>query len=131
LLNPTGGEIRSDSMGDGHYGARRDNGSRTHAGIDFVAIPYQPVIAPISGIITRKVIVYPDSSKWVGLEIKGNRATIKLFYVVPDDDKISIFVHAGDVIGTAQDISKRYSPKMTPHVHLEIVKLDPMCLMEV
>lgn len=129
MINPTGGEIRNDSAGQGHYGARR--GSRLHKGVDYVCTPEQPVVAPIAGVVTRKVYAYVDDPQWVGLEIRGKRATVKLLYVAPLDNVMGRWVEAGANIGLAQDISKRYSPQMTPHVHTEITHLDPACLVGV
>ncbi len=129
MKNPTGGKIRSDSQGDGHYGASR--GTRKHRGVDYECIPSQIVYAPISGKITRRVQVYKDSKKWVGIEIAGRRMTIKLFYVTTDPIRIGTDVKCGEPVGLAQDISERYSPEMIPHVHCEIVALDCECLMEV
>jgi len=33
-------------------------------------------------------------------------------------------VEAGEVIGTAQDISKKYGEGMLPHIHVEALSLD-------
>lgn len=130
MINPTGGAIRNDSEGHGHYGARR--GSRLHLGTDYeLKWPNQPVVAPISGVISRRVYAYVNDPQWQGLEIIGRRATVKLLYVLVDNDLIGKEVQAGDVIGTAQDISQRYNPAMAPHVHLEITSLDPECLVEI
>ena len=130
MTNPTGGEIRNDSKGQGHYGASR--GHRTHPGTDYkLKWSSQPVVAPIDGLVSRRVYAYADDPQWQGLEIVGKRMTVKLLYVNIDEELIGSWVKAGDVIGTAQDISKRYGPDMIPHVHVEIVSLDPQCLMEV
>lgn len=129
MLNPTGGKIRNDSEGQGHYGAKR--GNRLHAGTDYECIPAQPVIAPIAGGIPRKIQVYKGDTLWQGLEIVGRRMTVRLFYVLADPDLIGTHVQSGDVIGFAQDISRKYGKKMKPHVHLEITSLDPECLVGV
>jgi len=129
MINPTGGVIRNDSQGQGHYRAWR--GRRLHKGVDYVATPGQMVKAPISGEITRKIQVYRGSKKWVGLEIVGDRATVQLYYVEPNPDIIGTYTVAGRFIGEAQDIRQKYGPEMIAHVHLQIVALDPECLMEV
>ena len=129
MKNPTGGKIRNDAMGQGYYGASR--GHRKHAGTDYECIPGQMVYAPICGLIKRRVQVYKGESKWVGIEIVSKRMTIKLFYVTIDPIRIGTTVKCGEVVGLAQDISEKYGSAMTPHVHLEIVKLDPECLMGV
>jgi len=129
MLNPTGGTIRNDSEGQGHYGAKR--GARLHAGTDYEAIPGQMVIAPIAGKVTRQVQVYNHDPLWTGLEIVGRRATVQLFYVKIDPDLVGQQVQSGDVIGSAQDIRRKYGPKMIPHIHLQISAIDPECLIGV
>jgi len=129
MKNPTGGKIRNDSMGQGHFGAKR--GRRLHAGTDYECVPGQMVYAPICGKIKRRIQVYKGETKWVGVELQGKRMTIKLFYVTTDPVRIGTTVKCGEVIGLAQDISEKYGSAMTPHVHCEISKLDPECLMEV
>jgi len=60
---------------------------------------------------------------------------VKMFYVLINPGIIGTMVKCGEPVGIAQDISQRYNrpgePEMIPHVHLEIVNLDPECLMEV
>ena len=129
MINPTGKKIRNDREGFGYYGAPR--GHRVHKGTDFECDPFQEVKAPISGVVTRKVYAYADDPQWTGVEIEGERGVVKLLYINPLNNILGKTVSAGDIVGYAQDISKRYSPDMTPHVHLEIVSLDPMCLVEV
>ncbi len=129
MINPTGGKIRNDSKGQGHYGAKR--GRRLHKGIDNECVAGQRVRAPIAGKIRRKVQAYPGEPEWVGLELVGKRATVKLLYVEPYPSLIGKTVVAGAVIGVAQDISLKYGPEMTPHVHCEITAIDPECLMDV
>ncbi len=129
MKNPTGKAIRNDSKGQGHYGARR--GRRLHKGTDYLSGKGDPVFAPISGVIARRVQVYADDTRWVGVEITGERVTVKLFYVVIAPFTVGTTVDCGDVIGVSQDISEKYGDEMLPHVHLEITNLDPECLMEV
>ena len=125
MINPTGGPVRRDPQGAGHYGASR--GHRLHKGTDYVCTPGQDVVAPIDGLIKRKVWAYADDFQWVGLEIAGRRASVKLLYVEMSVE-IGDWVTAGAVVGKAQDISERYNPEMVPHVHIEITNLDFECL---
>jgi murein DD-endopeptidase MepM/ murein hydrolase activator NlpD len=119
LFNPTGGAIRSDFVGDGHFGARR--GKRIHAGIDLICVPGQPVFSPIAGTVSRFAYPYVGEPEWKGILIRGRKYDVKMFYLSPTiekDDEVT----RGQVIGTAQDISIKY-PGCTPHVHLEVYVL--------
>jgi murein DD-endopeptidase MepM/ murein hydrolase activator NlpD len=128
MLNPTGMPIRgSDKWGEGRYGASR--GSRIHEGADYICEPGQPVRAPIEGEIVREAKPYPESG-YSGLLIQGKYMAIKMFYLEPFRDMIGKHVAQGDIIGVAQDISKRYDKEMTPHIHLQIEHLNPEILTE-
>lgn len=128
MINPTGRDIRSDTWGDGHYGASR--GARKHEGVDYLAVPGQNIVAPVSGQLTRTVFPYRNNTNWMGCEIEGENCRIYLFYMIPDDDKIMTFVTEGDVIGVAQDISKKYDSKMMPHVHLQFEAFNPELIIQ-
>jgi len=133
LLNPTGGAIRNDSKGAGYFRARRKHRNSSiypHKGVDFL-LPFGPgqdVVSPMSGTLSRKIQVYSDTKEYTGWEIRNDDICIKLFYVVPDFSLVNIMVQQGEVIGTAQDISKRYLGVL-PHVHMEIVWCSPLLLM--
>jgi murein DD-endopeptidase MepM/ murein hydrolase activator NlpD len=116
LFNPTAGKIRSDSVGDGHFGARR--GRRIHAGLDLEAIPGQDVYSPISGTAIRTARPYVGDSRWLGIFIEGKIFDVKMFYLMPEVDYPSE-VKRGERIGVAQDIGLKYEG-CTPHVHLEV-----------
>lgn len=122
MISPTGKGIRvHDARGSGLYGAKR--GGRRHGGCDYVCEPGQAVVAPISGIVTRKAKPYA-ADKYGGLIIQGEHMTIKMFYLDPDGYLIGQAVKQGDVIGKAQDISKKYQ-FITPHIHLQVESVDP------
>lgn len=122
MITPTGLWIRSDSRGDGHFGAPR--GEKTHHGVDFLCTPAQPVIMPIDvGKIIRVVWPYKVDGKYMGCLISGwdeaaGEVEVKLMYMVP-------FSFAGEpqlrgtVIGYAQDVSEMYGEDMMPHIHME------------
>lgn len=133
MINPTGGAIRNDAMGNGHYGASR--GNRKHDGVDYLCNAYQRVVAPISGKVNRVIQVYKSDSTWVGVEIVGRRATVQLFYVKVTDGLIGQHVVAGDVVGIAQAIGKKYNnggpAMMQDHVHMRITSVDPECFVGV
>ena len=48
-----------------------------------------------------------------------------MFYFLPDKKLIKKSVHQGQIIGVAQDICTKGYPGMIPHIHLEIVSIDP------
>jgi len=134
MESPTGLGIRYDSEGQGQYraprikwnkqGNRINKGRRLHAGTDYICKPGQIIVSPISGKIKR--IAYPYKDKqYGGVVIEGDFFTIKMFYFEPSKELIGKKVSKGDQIGTAQDISKRYSKKMTPHIHLQVDRADP------
>jgi murein DD-endopeptidase MepM/ murein hydrolase activator NlpD len=127
VVSPTGLGIRGlDDWGSGHYGAPR--GNRVHNGTDFICVPGQDVYAPITGKIVRVAYPYAGDLKWSGCLIVGDRTEAKMFYMRLSRHIVGSFVEAGDVIGTAQNISNRYSSPdrepMTPHVHLQIKMMD-------
>ena len=121
MISPTGKGVRSDSWGDGHYGAPR--GDRTHKGTDYICIPGQPVYSPITGTALR--VAKPYDGPYSGIMIQGKHVAVKLFYLLPTFDLIGKPVKQGQPLGIAQDISLKYSPDMIPHIHLEIDSLDP------
>ena len=126
LCNPTGKGIRSDSGGDGHFGASR--GDRKHNGLDFLCEPGQVVRATISGKLTRSRPYYNDV-EYVGCGIWGKKYMVKMWYFVPYEDLILDEVKAGQEIGIAQDISKKYGGGMLPHLHLGLWSLEPTTLL--
>lgn len=123
ILNPTGGEIRIDPAGDGRFRAPR--GSRLHAGEDYLCVPGQGIIAPISGTFSRIGRVYTDDGRWTLVEIIGGAVKIKLYYVTGIISRVGKYVTAGDLIGEAQDITVKYPNQgMLPHVHMGVILLD-------
>jgi len=117
---------RSDSMGNGEFGAPR--GSRTHNGIDYAVAPDSSVLAVVSGKVTKHGYPYNPSDEKKGhlryiqvTDDKGNH--VRYFYVLPSLD-IGTEVEAGDEIAIAQDLQKVYGAAMTSHVHLEVKTPD-------
>lgn len=105
-----------DPAGCGNFGASR--GSRKHYGVDIITVPGEQIYAPISGKVTRHSIPYASSNDYKGIEITGEKYTVKIFYAIPLMP-VGKTVNAGDWIATAQDITKRYTSNMTNHVHVE------------
>jgi murein DD-endopeptidase MepM/ murein hydrolase activator NlpD len=118
-----------DNYGSGQYGASRDGGKRSHNGIDIEVKANEQIKSPIDGIIKRQSFPYANDRSYEGIKIEGigkwKGTVIKLFYM---KGIISGTVKAGDVVGFAQDLTKKY-PGITNHIHMEIKKnnkrLDP------
>ena len=130
MISPTGQGVRSDSMGDGHFGASRDGGTRLHNGTDFICNPGQEVASPIDGKIVRVAKPYANDSNYSGVAIENGQMSIQMFYLEPYSDLIGKLVRQGDPIGTAQDIAAKYGGVMVPHIHLQVDRVDPELLME-
>ncbi len=125
FVNPTGKGIRNDAGGLGHFGAPR--GDRKHDGVDFSCEEDQEVLMPVDGKIVRKSYPYANDLKWQGVDIVNPRIEIKMWYFKPFSNVIGKEVKAGEPIGFAQNIGLKYE-NVTPHVHLRIIKCDPMLL---
>lgn len=117
-------KIRSDSEGDGHYGAPR--GNRKHIGIDLISYVGENVLSPVSGVINRLGFAYSkprDSNyifKIISIEDKDGLKH-ELFYVNPCV-KVGDTVEQGNLIGQTQDLRIQYPllSNMKNHVHLQI-----------
>ncbi|MCH9686470.1 MAG: M23 family metallopeptidase [Deltaproteobacteria bacterium] len=115
---------RQDRWGSGHFGASR--GSRRHSGLDLVASPGEQILSPIDGTITRIAYPYSGTLEYQGAVIvDASGLEVRIYYVAGVELGA---VKAGDVIGTAQNLRRRY-PDITNHVHVEIrvsgAKVDP------
>lgn len=115
-----------DGFGSGQYHSSRDGGKRRHAGLDIIVPPGEAVFSPISGNIVRQAFPYKDTKDFAGVVVKGdgdwNGYEIKLFYV---EGLFSGSITQGSVIGTSQDLTKRY-PGIINHVHVEVRFKDEM-----
>lgn len=134
-MNPTGGVLRVDAGGNGHFGALRTKtvGDKTltytHDGMDVTCTPGQDYRSPCTGRIARLAYPYKDDLKYRGFVIECKRASLMIFYVVVNQDLLGRMVHEGDVIGTCQDISLKYPGSgVTPHWHIRVIACDPMIL---
>jgi len=131
FVNPTRRGIRSDSGGDGQHGAKR--GLRLHDGVDFECVEGQEVLMPFDGVIVRTSLPYKDDLRWRGVHIVSKRIEVKMWYFFPERNKIRTgVIEAGTVIGFAQDIGKKKGyDNVTPHIHIRIVRIDPLLLFDV
>jgi hypothetical protein len=136
LASPTGGEVRGhDSYGAGFFGASRDGGRRKHEGCDYAAHAGDVVYSPIGGLITRIGHSYDNDRSLTFVEITDTVTNMvaRVHYVDTAVFEGQI-VSAGDPLGQAQDLSKRYPGGMTNHVHVEMsagqrVMLDPASML--
>ena len=132
LVNPikNGKARENDKWGSGHFGAPR--GSRQHNGLDIVVTKGQDVLSPIDGVVVRKSFPYAKDLSYEGVLIEGSGAhegiMIKIFYMNPVLNIVGANVRSGDKIGTAQDLTNKYSD-ITNHIHIEVtldgVSVDP------
>ena len=104
MINPTGGKVRKDLSGDGRYGASR--GSRRHGGVDHCGNPGQDVVYPISGTVVRLIRVYADTAEFSGVEIRGDKMTVRVLYVSAPEEIVGKRVVEGQVIGPMQDVTR-------------------------
>lgn len=120
MISPTSKGIRSDSEGDGRYGASR--GSRRHNGVDFECDKGQDILAPHDMVIVRES--FPKAgSPMTGIAWKNGKSTGRLWYFRPTASLIGKAVKEGDVIGVAQSVSEDYGlPNMKDHVHYRVNK---------
>ena len=106
-----------DAHGCGHFGALRDNGSRSHNGLDIKVQVGEGVYSPINGKVVRYAYPYSDDKTIMGLALQNLNYFIKIYYFKPEV-KPGDFVVAGQRIGKADDIGRRY-PGIVPHLHFE------------
>lgn len=121
--------IRSDTSGDGHFKAYRDrNGSAgTHEGIDLLVYEGQDIYSPFDGIVVRNAIPYKSDTRWKGLLLRrADGLEVIIFYMTPSVGE-GTNVKAGQKIGKAQAISKKYSSAMRNHIHVE-TKINGMTI---
>ncbi len=123
FANPTGAVPRGhDDFGDGEFGARRDGGSRSHEGVDYIATAGQDVAAPISGYVTKIGYAYSGSADLRFVEITNPALgyVARAFYISPDVE-VGQTVRLGQAIGRVESLQGHY-PGITDHVHLEVME---------
>lgn len=127
--------LRVDGSGNGAYGSPR--GDHSHEGVDLLVLPGQQIFSPFEGVVTRVAMPYADDSRWLGLEIAGSGVwegfRTKVFYIEPVVGIVGQTVGRGDLVGYAQDISRKYGGDMKDHIHVELwngnTNLDPTALL--
>ena len=133
MISPTGLGIRNDQAGFGYFNAPRRN--KKHKGTDFLCNPGVEVVFPFEvGKILDLSWPYRERDLGgvygQGLE-RGKLVFFKMWYFQPRDDILQINLSQGETIGVAQDVTVRYpGQEMQPHVHFQIVGIDPEILLE-
>lgn len=115
---------QTDGWGSGAFNASR--GNRRHKGIDFLCYPFICIHSHIAGKVTKLGICYADDHSYRYVEITdASGLRHRTFYLYPGV-KLHSKVNAGDVIGTSQDIQRRYRDRdvckvMSQHIHYEVL----------
>jgi murein DD-endopeptidase MepM/ murein hydrolase activator NlpD len=119
--------IRKDSEGDGHFMSSRkraDGSPKFHDGADFVVTPGQIIHSMINGKVEKYERPYLYDDRYHGVQIANQSLRVEIWYMDPRNTvDVGQYVHAGEVIGVAEDISAKYSDKMTPHIHVRVTML--------
>lgn len=122
FVNPTGQAPRTfDAYGSGAFGASRDGGSRHHEGVDYATVAGQPVLAPISGYVSKIGQAYSHAPELKFVEITNPALgySARVFYIDPlvrEGQAVAL----GSPVGKARTLQDRYPGGMTDHVHLEV-----------
>jgi RHS repeat-associated protein len=134
-VNPTGGGIRSDAGGDGHWGAARGSRSGGHQALDLISIDGQAVVAPVSGVVRYTGYTNPYGN-WTPMVIITPTDTnlgfqrIELLYVNQSGVE-GATVSAGDTVGNSVNLQTLgYPNNVGPHVHVQMfnatgARVDP------
>ena len=110
--------IRSDSHGDGYFGASRTHG--THDGIDIAGPLNSQIAAPWSGTVVRAEDSGNGYGKVVEIQTTIDGRTISVFYAHLASISVQegTTVHRRDIIGTIGSTGN--AGGTDPHVHFEI-----------
>jgi hypothetical protein len=112
-------KMRNDKNGQGHFGASR--GSRKHLGLDLLAAPGANVFCNQAGTVTKIGYVYKGDSTYRSLHIElQDKRVLKFYYVLPGL-KVGNAVLPGAIVGTAQNIAKKWGGGMLNHIHVEVL----------
>lgn len=119
-------ELRgNDPQGSGEFAAPR--GSRRHEGTDYYKEVGAEVRIPYGGIVTRRGWCYENEPYRLVEVLSHKGAFLWRFLYVDPCVRAGQVLHAGDLIGHAQDIASKYGGGMRNHVHVE-VNVNPALL---
>ena len=112
---PTRGPIRKeDRHGFGAYGVSRDNGARTHAGVDYSGKAGSQVVAPHSGWVE----IVDDGVRITGRDNNGTIFSSKVLHIAPIV-RAGQHVTGGQPIGKIRDLRSQF-PEIINHAHIEV-----------
>lgn len=121
-------KVRNDGWGNGMFGMPRgtmaDGSLKYHDGLDLVVEPGQEIVSMISGTVEKIDIPYSMDPHYRGIQIANAKLRVEIWYMLPKVELVETYVEAGQLIGYAQDISKKYGVHresgafMTPHIHV-------------
>lgn len=124
-------DLRHDVRYPGHY--------RFHGGVDYIDKPGEKIYSIVTGTVTKTFC--PSEQGLIAIEVKTDQGYIaQTLYISPTPALLAALarhehpiIHAGDAIGTAQDIHMlvrdrntgklrpAYDPKTVPqHVHITL-----------
>ncbi|MFC1806962.1 M23 family metallopeptidase [Candidatus Omnitrophota bacterium] len=112
--------MRSDSMGNGEYGARRSGGRRKHKGVDLEGDVGEVVVASLSGFATTGE-VKRGMGKYVKILHRDGYQTV-YGHLLSVSAKNESWVWQGHEIGAVGKTGNANYKRMKPHVHFEIKK---------
>ena len=125
-LGPDRVVIRHDAKGDGRFGAPR-SGNRVHRGVDLEAPVGTPVRAIRSGIV-EEVGMHRGLGRYLMVKHHGSLTSL---YAHLDTAVVEVGarVRQGQMIGTVGKTGNARSHRITPHLHLEVMRdgvpIDP------
>ena len=125
-------QLRSDSCGDGCFGAAR--GSRSHQGIDIRLTGRQVIHAPFDATVMR-IINAGTNARQAGVMICGTTGTLYenycmiIFYIRPRTGSYTSgrTFRAGAVLGESTEVNLMYNCPMQNHLHFELFRAARSC----
>ena len=127
-----------DDFGSGNYHAPR--GSRTHRGIDYACHPGSAVYSPVDGVVVKIGYPYAQQTdqrmnavaaakfeakkayRYVDILSEGKHH--RVFYIDPTVSPGDEVMAGVTEIGAAQSLARAYGPRMTPHIHYEVLTYE-------
>ena len=140
-LSPVGPMIRPPDLwaleGGAYHAARSSDGrSRRHEGLDLLAAPGSPILAPFDGFLVRIADPYPQQkdASLLGLLLQSNEQPeleVKILYCDPIRSLIGKPVSRGALLARSQSLQSLY-PGIRDHIHVEVwisgMRVDPTSL---
>lgn len=106
-----------------NFGDPRDGGSRTHEGLDFMAILGTPIVSPTEAVVTR-VGEGNSAGTYVYTANPGGESFRYMHLDAVADIEAGDVLQKGDIIGMVGDTGNAKGG--APHLHFEIRKKDAL-----